>query len=89
MNDAISRSAVRDQLRDYLEQEICGENRNVSDVGVGLEIALNTVKGAPALDAVPVVRCKDCRWHDSAFSACSKSGLCVTHDFYCAIGERE
>lgn len=58
MNDAISRSAVLDQLQDYLLQETCGINRDVSDVGVGLEIALNTVKGAPAIDAAPVVHAR-------------------------------
>lgn len=42
----------------------------------------------PTIDAVPVVRCKDCKWYDSAFYACSKCGVCVDHDFFCADGER-
>jgi hypothetical protein len=58
MTDAISRSAVLDQLGEYLVQEIIGQGYDVSDVGVGLEIAISTVKGAPALDVAPVVRCK-------------------------------
>lgn len=40
------------------------------------------------IDAVPVVRCGDCKWYDSAFYACSKCGVCVNRDFYCADGER-
>lgn len=40
-------------------------------------------------DCVPVVRCKDCKWYDSAFYACSKCGVCVNRDFYCADGEKE
>ena len=44
---------------------------------------------ADTIDAVPVVRCKDCRWYDSAFSACDKYSYCVSEDFYCAHGERE
>lgn len=44
---------------------------------------------APTIDAVPVVRCGDCKWYDSAFYACSKCGVCVNRDFYCADGEKE
>lgn len=51
--------------------------------------AIDVVEGYPALDAVPVVRCGDCRWYDSAFYACSKCGVCVNRDFYCANGEKE
>lgn len=42
----------------------------------------------PALDVQPVVRCGDCKWYDSAFYACSKCGVCVNRDFYCADGAR-
>lgn len=42
----------------------------------------------PAVDAVPVVRCGECRWYDSAFYCCSKCGVCVNRDFYCADGAR-
>lgn len=50
---------------------------------------------APTVDAVPVVRCKDCKywddkWHSSAgngFHYCPMIDL-VTHElFYCSIGE--
>ena len=35
--------------------EICGYND-------GIDIAWNKIDGAPTIDAVPVVRCKDCKW---------------------------
>lgn len=50
--------------------------------------AINIVDRRQTIDAVPVVRCGDCRWYDSAFYACSKCGVCVNRDFYCADGER-
>lgn len=46
------------------------------------------IEKQPTVDAVPVVRCGDCKWYDSAFYACSKCGVCVNRDFYCADGER-
>ena len=35
--------------------EICGYND-------GIDIAWNKIDGAPTIDAVPVVRCQDCKW---------------------------
>lgn len=52
------------------------------------DLAADTVRNIVALDVVPVVRCGDCKWYDSAFYVCSKSGVCVNCDFYCADGER-
>ena len=41
------------------------------------------------LDKEPeLVLCGDCKWYDSAFYVCSKCGVCVNRDFYCADGER-
>ena len=42
---------------------------------------------ADTIDAVPVVRCKDCRWSESAFFGCIKRGDCVSDEFFCAYGE--
>ena len=64
-------------------------NRHGQAMRGGIRKVLRIIEQAPTIDAVPVVRCGDCKWYDSAFSACSKSGLCVTRDFYCADGEKE
>ena len=37
-------------------------------------IALGSVRTAPTIDAVPVVRCKDCKW---------RSLDCIEQDYYC------
>lgn len=46
------------------------------------------IQSMPIIDAVPVVRCRDCKWYDLAFYVCSKCGVCVNRDFYCADGEK-
>ena len=43
---------------------------------------------APKVDAVPVVRCKDCKWYDSVFFRCTKSRFCPDPDFFCACGAK-
>lgn len=47
------------------------------------------VKGAPTVDAVPVVRCKDCKWCN--MGECEhKLGLIWANDEnYCSLGERK
>ena len=58
----------------------------------GYEDAKKRLK-TPAVDAVPVVRCKDCKHsYDSVGGRCCAHGVCVdcvvSDDFYCADGER-
>lgn len=44
------------------------------------------VKELPAVGAVPVVRCKDCKyWHNGD---CYRLGLSSSHDF-CSYGEKK
>lgn len=53
------------------------------------------VYSIPAVDAVPVVRCKDCvHWreaviNDKGFLICPTSGMEITESDYCSYGERE
>ena len=43
----------------------------------------------PTVDAVEVVRCKDCAVPHNKWTGCPKlSGLVPPPDFYCAYGER-
>lgn len=47
------------------------------------------VREAPTIDAVEVVRCKDCvHYHPCNLIECSKLTLDVEADFFCAYGER-
>lgn len=59
---------------------------------------MKTINRAPTIDAVPVVRCKECRYWLQKFSL-TEHWVCAHHsfderkmytmpDFYCADGER-
>lgn len=49
-------------------------------------------KKLPAVDAVEVVRCKDCRWlydyYDGYYCYCHKGLAHVTPESFCSYGER-
>ena len=51
------------------------------------------VKTAPIIDAVSVVRCKDCRWwtkqEASCQGRCARLGIYPAGVWYCANGERK
>ena len=41
---------------------------------------------SPTIDAVQVVRCKDCKHYMTIHCTCD--GCCISDDWYCADGER-
>lgn len=63
-----------------------------SDQYSTIEEAIDAVAGAPTIDAVPVVRCKDCTYYcpldDSRPYDCLRSGmLCVRKEDFCSCGK--
>lgn len=83
---------------DRLKAEIMGWCVVTDDLfGMGKyherEIVLQAIEESPAIDAVPVVRCRDCKQYNT--TGCSKGfGWCesmdrgVSDDFYCANGAK-
>ena len=77
-----------DALRSFVEEEF-GDN-----VPYEWAWALTVVDHTPTIDAVPVVRCKDCQYRDEAkvnkkgFLICPASGMEITDDDFCSYGER-
>ena len=59
----------------------------------GVAFALTMVEYAQTIDAVPVVRCKDCKWwtkqEKSIQGRCALTGTYPTGGWYCGNGERE
>jgi len=55
----------------------------------GISKAWKRIKALPTVDAVPVVRCRECRWCNRG--ECEhKFGLLVSNDEnYCSYGERD
>ena len=54
---------------------------------------INTRSVTPTIDAVPIIRCKDCKFSEKINSVylCGKSREFVVHksDWFCADGERK
>ena len=49
-----------------------------------------TVQSERMVDAVPVVRCKDCAVPHNKYTGCPElNGLVTPPDFYCPFGERK
>ena len=46
-----------------------------------------TIKHMPTIEAVSVVRCKDCKWHEDNFCA-NFNVLGFEGDDFCSMGER-
>ena len=53
-------------------------------------MAIKALKEQERVDAVPVVRCKDCRWfeNDGYHTNCQIMQFCVEAEDYCSRGER-
>lgn len=74
---------------------------DMQDLYLPVHIKEMVLDEMPTVDAVPVVRCKDCGWYEVARytkeglpdkrckpSLCSMWVCCTEPDFYCAYGER-
>ena len=51
----------------------------------------SVIQNEPTVDAVPVIRCKDCVYCSSLFTVCTYNGRCepVNADDFCSMGERK
>lgn len=54
---------------------------------IGAEPNAEDIDNAPTIDAVQVVRCKDCKYYEGKNTYCANDRL-ATPDDYCSIGER-
>ena len=84
-------------MKEYIEKSMAfavlvdfpGE---LSPENIGLSIARKAIDSLPAADVAPVVRCKDCRYYQTAkvnekgFLICPASGMEITETDYCSYG---
>lgn len=58
-------------------------------------VTVHDIDDAPTIDAVPVVRCKDCLYWQSGENECEKWEYCAIHNIdigphsFCSYGERK
>lgn len=99
MDDLISRKALLNELRRELREcirdgeEFGGESILLAE---GIESAIDMVKYAKSVDAVEVVRCKNCKHWLKDFAGCTEFvGRCEWANYmigatgYCLYGERK
>lgn len=82
MNDLISRQTAYDTLTEYYHHKTEIQHQSLKE-------ALSRV---PPIDAVPVVRCKDCKWwREETDHTCRKWGGASPRNAngYCDDGERK
>lgn len=81
MSELIDREAVREFIKSYSHS---------TDVVYHMEKQLYEV---PTIDAVPVVRCGECKYHlpetERTNPYCNRFHCMKPDDWYCADGERE
>lgn len=83
MDDLISREATVSILRARADMAL----GDVKDAASFFDYCANIIEKIPAVDDVPVVRCRDCVIHgncqtEQIFEFCGK------HDGFCCIGKR-
>lgn len=100
MDDLISRQAAIGAIEEYADRlQIVNwkENPGVPYKVSSLNWCINTIRDLPSIDAVPVVRCKDCKWSDwytsfegKVYCYCMETGAVArTEEDFCSRAERE
>ena len=88
-DDLISRKALLKKVKHYgLDNgSSLGKHSGIA------EILISAIEFEPAINAVPVVRCKDCTFKEKAevnskdFRICPASGMEITDDDFCSYGD--
>ncbi len=61
----------------------------------GMKHVIKQLNNAPTADAIPVVRCSQCKYFSKAkinkkgFLICPASGMEITNDDFCSYGKRK
>lgn len=80
MTTLIDADALKEQVTTFFGHDVLFANR---------------IDSAPTVDAVKVVRCKDCQWSvfkDNYWGKCTymvRPSLFITKDDYCSVGRRK
>lgn len=76
--------------KSYEDVLYCKINR--VQLAAGIQSALAMLRKEPTIDAVPVVRCKECKFRalDNGYFLCNRKMVgMVRPDSFCSFGERE
>lgn len=82
MTDLISKSAALDNAWQVMYKDEWHMTQTEQVVSV------NDIEALPTIDAVPVVRCRDCKHHDGIRCFRWNSVIVTGFDDFCSEGER-
>lgn len=87
----IDADALRDKLQEEIDKAIPPFDDVIGSIRCGVRLARNIVEDEPTIDAVPVIRCKDCKWYYRGGATCmfldGANGMCG--DDFCGKAERK
>ena len=91
-NDLISRNALLKEFEKRQEQqanEYCDCFLNdAQELSTEWWCVEDAVTAAPTIDAVPVVRCRECKYYNRALQLCNNGLGARAYEFFCADGKK-
>ena len=89
----IDADALRDKLQEEIDKAIPPFDDVIGSIRCGVRLARNIVEDEPTVDAVPVIRCRDCkRWRrsksDTGAMVCDWDRYERTESDYCSWAKR-
>lgn len=92
--DDITGYIVVDELLDVLNSQACADWLSEQEEYTPASIVEHALETLPTVDAVPVIRCKDCKYRDPEDKKCDCGHDIIWQlprhdDWYCADAERE
>ncbi len=76
-----------DALKARIMEDVPGFLDGGSSITKAFILAMLELRSVtPTIDAVPVVRCKNCKHYMTIHCTCD--GCCISDDWFCADGER-
>ena len=90
MAEYIEREKLRKTLKEEMQilKETPGKDDWDKGLMQGIKESIMHLNVAPSASVVEVVRCKDCKWHDSVDGPMRQCDITDDDDF-CSYGERE
>lgn len=95
MDDLISREKARNEILLLMKDMklTFGDTTVWEDFKISPTEAANTLRKLPSVDAVEVVRCKDCFYHgdfdENGYCVCECTGAGMPMHGFCSDGERK
>lgn len=91
MSDLISRKEAIEWVQNILATHLYYHPRSKSR-NVPIDEVIDRLERVPSIDAVQVVRCKDCKYHEQAYQGaiwCDTIEAFADENWFCATGERK